>query len=247
MKGRTWDRIAGPTVLLRDSPRKIGSNLSRPNPSNPPAANSQENGDLPTDEQLVFSARGGDRDAFGQLVQRYEARVYTMSMRMLTNREDARDLAQEVFLTVYQSLDRFRGEAQFRTWLYRVTLNRCRDEIRRRGTVKHTRPLSLDGLVDNDENDRAAPVEPSAREPSPEEHARGRETQCLVTAAIDRLPEELREAIVLRDTQDLAYDQIASVLEVPVGTVRSRLNRARTRLAEILEPILGGTRLEGGA
>ena len=223
--------------------------MPRSNPSNPPAANSrsQRDGDLPTDEQLVFSARGGDRDAFGELVQRYEARVYTMSMRMLTNREDARDLAQEVFLTVFQSLDRFRGEAQFRTWLYRVTLNRCRDEIRRRGTVKHTRPLSLDGLAGNDDDDRAAPLEPVAREPSPEEHASGRETERLVTDAIERLPEELREALVLRDTQDLAYEQIASVLEVPVGTVRSRLNRARTRLAEILDPILRGERLEGGA
>ena len=196
-----------------------------------------------SDERLVMSARAGDREAFAQLVQRYEAQVYTMSMRMLSNREDARDLAQEVFLTVYQSLDRFRGEAQFRTWLYRVTLNRCRDEIRRRGTVKHTRPLSLDGIAGAaDADEGASGIEPAAREPSPEAEARGRETQALVRKAIDRLPEELREALLLRDTQDLAYEQIASVLEVPVGTVRSRLNRARTRLAELLEPILEGGR-----
>jgi len=221
------------------APRKIDPNLSRANPSNPPA-----DSDLPTqglsDERLVFSARAGDRDAFAQLVQRYEAQVYTMSMRMLSNREDARDLAQEVFLTVYQGLDRFRGEAQFRTWLYRVTLNRCRDEIRRRGTVKHTRPLSLDGLAANSDDERGAAVEPATREPSPEAAARGRETERLVNAAIERLPDELREALLLRDTQDLAYDQIASVLDLPVGTVRSRLNRARTRLAEMLQPILEG-------
>ena len=90
----------------------------------------------------------------------------------------------------------------------------------------------------NSDDERGSAVEPATREPSPEAAARGRETEGLVTAAIERLPDELREALLLRDTQDLAYDQIASVLDLPVGTVRSRLNRARTRLAEILQPIL---------
>ena len=164
-----------------------------------------------------------------------------MALRLLCNREDARDLAQEVFLTVYQSLERFRGEAQFRTWLYRVTINRCRDEIRRRGTIKHTRPVSLDRIMGGDE-ERAASLEPAARDASPEAVARGRETEQIVQRAMGELPEDLREAIVLRDVRDLAYDEMAQVLDIPVGTVRSRLNRARTRLAELLEPIL-----EGGA
>ncbi|MHC4952368.1 MAG: sigma-70 family RNA polymerase sigma factor [Planctomycetota bacterium] len=205
----------------------------------------------PSDEGLVVAAQKGDRDAFAQLVRRYESQVYTMSMRLLSNREDARDLAQEVFLTVYQSLDRFRGEAQFRTWLYRVTINRCRDEIRRRRTVKHTRPVSLEALAGAPgDADGGHALEPEAREPSPEAVARGREAELAVSDAVSRLPDELRETIVLRDVQDLAYDDIARVLEVPVGTVRSRLNRARTRLAELLQPYLeGGLKggLEGGA
>jgi len=209
---------------------KIGLNLEHANPSKPL-----------TDEQLVAAAQAGDQDAFARLVRRHEDQVFTMALRLLCNREDARDLAQEVFLTVYQSLDRFRGDAQFRTWLYRVTINRGRDEIRRRGTVKHTRPVSLDRMMGGDE-ERAAAVEPAARGASPEAMARGHEAEQMIAAAMIRLSEELREVIVLRDVRDLAYDEMAQVLDIPVGTVRSRLNRARTRLAELLQPML-----EGGA
>lgn len=180
---------------------------------------------------LVSAAQSGERDAFAQLVRRYEDQVFTMSLRMLSHREDARDLAQEIFLTVYQSLGEFRGDSLFKTWIYRVTVNRCRDELRRRRTVKHTRPGSLAG-VDGTE------LDPPGREPTPEEGARGRETERLIADAMDRLPGDLREIVVLRDVQDLSYDEMARVLEVPVGTVRSRLNRARCQLAELLEPIL---------
>jgi len=171
-----------------------------------------------TDEQLVAATRAGDRDAFAQLVHRHE---------------------DQVLWTVYRSLERFRGEAQFRTWLYRVTINRCRDEIRRRGTIKHTRPVSLDRMMGGDE-EREAALEPEARQAAPEAIARGHETQRIVQDAIGQLTDELREAIVLRDVRDLAYDEMAQVLDIPVGTVRSRLNRARTRLAQLLEPILQG-------
>ncbi|MEM8885228.1 MAG: sigma-70 family RNA polymerase sigma factor, partial [Planctomycetota bacterium] len=132
--------------------------MATPNPSN-----------HPTDEQLLERARGGDREAFADLVRRYETPVYSMSFRMLSHREDARDLAQEIFLTVYQSLERFRGEAQFKTWLYRVTVNRCRDELRKRKTVKHTQPASLASLAPDEEG---RVPEPPGREPSPEAAAR---------------------------------------------------------------------------
>lgn len=194
--------------------------MSTPNPSN-----------SPTDEELVQAAQNGDPDAFTQLVRRHEDAVFNMSFRMLSHREDARDLAQEVFLTVHGRLPEFRGESQFRTWLFRVVVNRCRDELRRRKTVKHTRPATLD------------PESPTpSRDPSPEAHARGRELEQIVESCMEQLPEELREMLVLRDVQDLAYDEIAQVADVPVGTVRSRLSRARTQLAGLLAPIL-----EGGA
>jgi RNA polymerase sigma-70 factor (ECF subfamily) len=184
-----------------------------------------------TDENLVSAAQSGEREAFAQLVRRYEDQVFTMSLRMLSHREDARDLAQEIFLTVYESLAEFRGDSLFKTWIYRITVNRCRDELRRRRTVKHTRPGSLEGP------DGVA-LDPPGREPTPEAGARGRETEALIADAMERLPAELREIIVLRDVQDLAYEEMAGVLGVPVGTVRSRLNRARSQLAELLEPIL---------
>jgi len=193
------------------------------NPSNPP------------DETLVEAARAGDREAFARLVRRYEDQVFTMSLRMLSHREDARDLAQEIFLLLYERLADFRGESAFRTWVYRITVNRCRDELRRRKTVKHTRPDPLHG-PDGEMR------EPPGREPSPEDAARGREAEEAIERALGELPGELREMIVLRDVQDLAYDEMARVLDVPVGTVRSRRNRARPQLAELLSTILEGGR-----
>jgi len=183
------------------------------------------------DAPLVERARAGDRDAFDALVLRYQDRVYNMAFRMLQNREDALDTSQEIFLTVFRALAGFEEKARFSTWLYRVTVNRCRDELRRRGTVKHTRPASLDA---------AAAAEPASGNPSPHQAAVGRETGEVIARAIDGLPEESREVLLLRDVEDLSYDDIAAVLSIPLGTVRSRLNRARTLLRERIRPILRG-------
>jgi len=182
-----------------------------------------------TDETLVAQARRGDTVAFDDLVIRYQDRVFNMSYRMLGNREDAMDVSQEVFVTVFRSIGRFQERARFGTWLYRIIVNRCRDELRRRVSVKHTRPASLS----------AGDVEPAARVGAgPVEQASARELQVLLERAIAELPEDVREVMVLRDTEDLAYEEIAAIVDVPVGTVRSRLNRARTLLKERLAPLL---------
>ena len=188
------------------------------------------------DTVLVAQARAGDRTAFDELVVRYQDRVFNMAYRILGHREDALDVAQEIFLTVFKSLARFEAKARFSTWLYRVTVNRCRDELRRRGTVKHTRPRSLDAARKNDDDDRS--MEPAAAAATPEQQAAARETHELVSAAIADLPGDAREVLVMRDVEDLAYDDIAEILEIPVGTVRSRLNRARTLLRDRVRPIL---------
>lgn len=203
----------------------MGAPISSKHPEPDPAA----------DAALVARARGGDPAAFDALVVRYQDRVFNMAVRMLNHREDALDVAQEIFLTVYRSLDRFEGKAKFSTWLYRVTVNKCRDELRRRGMVKHTRPQSLDARRDP-ESERS--FEPPASNPGPAELVQGREAEELVTAAIAGLPDEARDALVLRDVEDLSYEEIADVLAIPVGTVRSRLNRARTLLRDALRPIL---------
>lgn len=192
-----------------------------------PSKSEQDQGD----ESLVARARDGDAEAFDALVVRYQDRVFNMSLRMLGNREDALDVSQEIFLTVYRGLDRFEERSRFGTWLYRITVNRCRDELRRRGSVKHTRPQSLDASEPC--------IEPAGQDATPAQHASARELEGLVESAIAGLPEEARETLLLRDTQDLSYDEIAAVLDVPVGTVRSRLNRARVLLKESLAPILG--------
>jgi len=184
----------------------------------------------------VARARAGDAAAFDVLVGRYQDRVYNMARRLLRDREDALDAAQEVFLSAFRGLGSFADKARFSTWLYRVTVNRCRDELRRRATVKHTRPQSLHALRDEDDG----PFEPAARAPGPEARAEARETEALVARILDGLPDDAREILVLRDTERLSYDDMAAVLDVPVGTVRSRLNRARQLLRERLAPALGG-------
>jgi len=193
------------------------------NSSNPEAAPAR-------DAELVARARDGDRDAFDELVRRHEDRVYNMALRMLGNADDALDLAQEVFLSAYRALAGFESKALFSTWLYRVTVNRCRDEMRRRATVKHTRPRSLT----QGRNPEDPPGDPPARTGSPVEAALARESQALVASAVSQLPEEAREVLVLRDVEELSYEEIASVLDVPVGTVRSRLHRARSLLRDRL-------------
>ncbi len=185
--------------------------------------------------RLIERAGRGDAAAFDELVVRHQDRVFNLAFRLLSSREDALDVAQEVFLTVYRQLANFEQRAQFSTWLHRVTVNRCRDELRRRATVKHTRPASLDAA----RADQASydPVSPAA---SPTEQLVTAETRDLVLAAIDQLPDEAREILVLRDIQDLAYEEIADVLDVPVGTVRSRLSRARALLRDKIRPIVEG-------
>jgi RNA polymerase sigma-70 factor (ECF subfamily) len=195
-----------------------------------PRGSSNTEADPARDAALVARARDGDRAAFDELVLRHEDRVYNMALRMLGNPDDALDLAQEVFLSAYRALKGFESKALFSTWLYRVTVNRCRDEMRRRATVKHTRPTRLGGP---DADDPAA--DPPARTASPEEAAASREATAIVAAAVAALPDEAREAIVLRDVEGLAYEEIADVLDLPVGTVRSRLHRARLDLKGKLE------------
>ncbi|MHC4971661.1 MAG: RNA polymerase sigma factor [Planctomycetota bacterium] len=202
---------------------------------NPPISSNPEP-DAQTDAVLVAQARAGDRPSFDALILRHQDRVYNMALRMLGHREDALDVAQEIFVTIFRSLDRFEEKARFSTWLYRVTVNRCRDELRRRTTVKHTRPRSLATPAHGDPEGR--PDDPPARGASPLQGAVARETEELVAGAIRELPEDAREVLVMRDVEDLSYDEIADVLEIPVGTVRSRLNRARTLLRERIRPIL---------
>ena len=178
-----------------------------------------------TVDELVRAAAGGDEDAFAQLVALHEKKVYNLALRMCGNPEDAWDAAQEAFLSAWRGLPSFRGEAGFSTWLYRLTSNASIDLLRR--TRRQRGESSLD--------DESLGIDAIDRTPSPQERAEESELRGAVTAGLARLSDSHRQALVLREVQELSYEEIASVLEVDLGTVKSRISRARSALRKILQ------------
>ena len=161
-------------------------------------------------------------------MERYQRRVYNVCLRLVGQPADAADVTQEVFLRIYTRLDGFRGEAPFRTWVYRITVNTCRDELRRR----RRRPAPVE---DQPAHVVAAAVTGSTRQDDdPARTVVGREVQATIQAALNQLPESFRAAVVLRDVQGLTYEEVAEVLGVSVGTVKSRIHRGRLLLRDRL-------------
>ena len=176
------------------------------------------------EEKWIAAAREGDQGAFEELVLLYEKRVLALTQRMCGNPEDAAEAAQEAFLAAWQGLKNFRGDSSFSTWLYRLASNACVDLLRREG--RRQAAVSLDG---EDLNlDIPSPI------PSPQEEAERRELREQIEAGLRALPPEYREVLVLREMQQLRYDEIAHVLELDVGTVKSRISRGRKRLRSFL-------------
>jgi RNA polymerase sigma-70 factor (ECF subfamily) len=176
------------------------------------------------DRALVEAAAGGDRDAFDELVRRHESAILGLCRALSGGSADAEDLAQEVFVRAWKSLRTFRGDSAFRTWLHRVAVNVARTHHASRGKIKRLfRPASP--------RDEDPPV---AVEPIDARLAR----RDIVERALATLPDDLREAITLRDLQGLDYREIATVLDVPIGTVESRIFRARQRLRPLLAALL---------
>jgi RNA polymerase sigma-70 factor (ECF subfamily) len=172
------------------------------------------------DEDLVRRFLSGDRGAFAILVERHERRVYNLALRMTGREEDARDAAQDAFLTALRKLSSFRGEAAFTTWLHRVTVNACYDLLRKR----QRQPLLDPGT------DQLPGIEPP---PAPD-HADEADLSLDVRAALLQVPEDFRVVMILHDVQDLPQDRVAEILGIPVGTVKSRLHRGRVALARAM-------------
>ena len=183
------------------------------------------------DERLVQRYLQGDSSAFTALVQRHETRVYNVCLRILGDREDARDAAQDTFITVLRKLPQFRGESAFSTWLHRVAVNACYDALRKRKRHPMLR------LATDDERDALAETGPPA--PDPAEAVAG---QVDVVRALAQVPEDYRIALILADVRDLPYEEISRALDVPVGTVKSRVHRGRVALARAM-----GLQAEGAA
>ncbi len=184
--------------------------------------------EMNADHELVERAAGGDRDAFEALVRAYEKRVYNMTLRMTGSNEDAYDLSQEIFLRVWRALPMFKGEASFSTWLHTLASNACIDHARRE---RRRNDISLTG-----EGDDGAAVEtelPDLRY-SPESALEKKQIREAVDQALSELSFEHRQAVVLRDVQGLSYAEMAEILSLSEGTVKSRLSRAREALRKIL-------------
>ena len=186
------------------------------------------------ERELVRRAREGDSAAFEALVTAYETMIYNLAFRYLGSREDALDASQEVFLRVFRFLGGFQEESGFSTWLYRITVNAARDQVR--VAMRHE-TLSLTTAEDEDDPDDTSLIDipVTSGDTVPESAIDRRETILAVRRAIEALPPDMRRIIVLRDLNDMSYQDIAELLHLEVGTVKSRLNRARNSLKKILK------------
>ncbi len=180
-----------------------------------------------TDEELVTRSMGGDLDSFNQLVLRWERPIYALAYRVIGREEDARDVCQETFLRAFRALGGFKGQAKFSSWLYRITLNLCRDWIRRerRQPIAQT-PEGVDLI------ELAGETEPSE---SVEELVARKEIGAAVAQAMALLPEEQRTAIILKEYHGLTFQEIANMLDCPLSTVKTRLYQGLTVLRRQLE------------
>ena len=181
------------------------------------------------EDELVRMSKNGDIHAFEELVCRYERKIFTAAYRLIGNREDAADLAQEAFLRAFRSIQNFRAEASFLTWMYSIVTNLCRDELRKRSRVQLE---SLDERISIDDSEVAKQF--SSRDTGPAEIYEQKELQNKIQDLINTLLPEYRMALVLRDIQGLSYEEIATQLDCSLGTVKSRINRARNHMKDKL-------------
>lgn len=181
-----------------------------------------------TDEELVERAKGGDQTAFGELVVRYQNKIYTLCVRTIGDRDEGADLAQEAFFKAWQAISSFQGESSFSTWLYRLTINVCLDAMRKR-----SRRQSIDGAISLDDDEQTW-QEPADFSQEPQQRLEKLELQDAVERGLQELPEHHRRPLILREISGLSYQEIAKVLDLDLGTVKSRIARARLHLRKIL-------------
>ena len=177
---------------------------------------------------LIASAREGDLDAFNTLVLAYQHHVYNLAYRIMGDEASAADATQEAFISAYKHMESFRGDS-FKSWMFRIVTNACYDELRRR---KRRPAASLEGLVEDTDTEIEYDI-PDASD-SPEAHAERRELAQVIQSGIETLPPDQRITLVLSDVQDMSYEEIAAITGANLGTVKSRLSRARAKLRDYL-------------
>jgi RNA polymerase sigma-70 factor (ECF subfamily) len=181
--------------------------------------------------ELIAQAQQGDSQALTQLLMGQQHYVYSIAMSVLKNPEDAADLTQEAFIRLFRALPQYNGESRFTTWLYRLVINMCRDELRRRGRQVQIAPPT----TEEEESDQLGSVADEDRWTDPEQALEGREVRDQVRRALGQLEEHYRLVLTLYYFEDLKYTDIAEILDIPLNTVKSHIRRGKERLAIILE------------
>lgn len=177
---------------------------------------------------LIERIKKGDINSFELLIADYQVYAYNVAYRMIGNEEDAKDITQEALIKVYKSIHKFKGTSSFSTWLYRIVMNTCKDELKKRKEVM----ISLDKEIETSEGRMT--VEIGDERHNPAEVMERKEISHVVQEAIGELPDANRMVIVLRDIQGLSYEEISEVVKEPIGTVKSRISRGRSMLKKIL-------------
>ena len=185
-----------------------------------------------TDQELVKQVQSGNKNAFNLLVVRHQNKVMNIVSRYVKNSGDVADVTQEAFIKAYRALPNFRGESAFYTWLYRIAVNSAKNYL----TSQSRKPPASD--VDAQEADSYDGSDALRENASPEKTLLSQELQAKLFGAIESLPDDLRAAITLREIEGLSYEEIAAVMECPVGTVRSRIFRAREAIDKVILPLI---------
>jgi RNA polymerase sigma-70 factor, ECF subfamily len=187
------------------------------------------------DTELVRRFKNGDRAAFAALVERYKDRVFTLCLRWLGDAQQAEDVAQDVFIALYRSLHSFRGDSQLSTWIYRVVVNHCKN----RKMYRRRRQFDLHEPLEGEHEEDGPRRQLADEGPGTDAPLRAAEAEQVMEEALASMDEEQRQILVLREVQDLSYEEIGDLLSLPRGTVKSRLHRARQELAAVLTRKLG--------
>lgn len=197
------------------------------------AAGAPDVSDRDIDQQLVERVQRGDKAAFDLLVSKYQRKIFRLLSRLIRDAAEVEDVAQEAFIKAYRALPNFRGESAFYTWLYRIAINTAKNHLVSQG---RRAPTSTETEIEDaetfDDGEHLRDLN------TPEAMLLSRQVADAVNRAVERLPEDLRTAVVLRELEGLSYEEIAETMNCPIGTVRSRIFRAREAIAEELRPVL---------
>jgi RNA polymerase sigma-70 factor (ECF subfamily) len=185
-----------------------------------------------SDDQIIERTLAGETDAFGLLVQRWERPIYGLSLRMLGRDEDARDVCQETFLAAFRNLSKFRGDAKFSSWIYRIALNACHSKLRKQGAV-------IEHSLDNEDEDGRKYELPDLDAESVADRLHRGERAVMVRKALQALPAEMRQVIIMKEYHEMTFAEIAEVMQIPVSTVKSRLYTGLQQMRARLEKLRG--------